>query len=72
MDETFWGLSVQQILGMEYEDIPACICENSHMEVTAIVEKLTKMRQKAKGQAYKLACSRIISAMINGPDVLDF
>lgn len=72
MEETFWGLSVQQILGMDYEDIPACIYENSNMEVTAIVEKVTMMRQKARGQAFKLACSRIISAMINGPDVLNF
>lgn len=69
--DSFWGFTVQEILCMDYEALPETMFEASHMDDVAIVEYVTKVRQGTRSHAKTLACNRIISSMINGPDVLE-
>jgi len=70
--KAFWGFSVAEILKMEYDSIEPTLLDASGLSIEAIVIDVTKRRAASKSDAETLACSRIISAMLNGPDVINF
>lgn len=68
----FWGISVANVIRMDYANLAETIsqaCEG--LSETAIVVEVTKRRKSSDSDAEILACSRIISAFIGGPDVLE-
>lgn len=71
--ELFWTYSAKDIMGMNYEQIKDTIIKaatpSSAEEIAVMV---TRRRESASSPAEQLACSRILSALIDGPDVLDF
>lgn len=71
--ESFWGYSAKEIMGMDYRDIKGNIMSAaSPASMEEIGVAVTKRREEADSPAERLACSRILSALIDGPDVLDF
>lgn len=68
----FWGISVANVIRMEYVNLAKTISQASGgLSETAIVVEVTKRRKASDSDAEILACSRIISAFIEGPDVLE-
>jgi len=71
--ESFWGYSAKEIMGMDYGSIKGNILSAaSPASMEAIGVLITRRREYAESPAEQLACSRILSALIDGPDVLDF
>ena len=71
--ESFWGYSARQIIIMPFAEVSQCILANaSPLEKNEIVVILTKRRNVATSAAERLACNRIMSALVDGPDVLDY
>lgn len=71
--DRFWGLSAKEIVTMEYSCIAGTIMTNAApMSAEDIAVAIVKRRDTVESDAEKLACNRILSALIGGPDVLDF
>lgn len=71
--EPFWQYTAKEIMGMKYEKIKGSImAAASPASVEEIAVTVTKRREASQSPAEKLACSRILSALIDGPDVLEF
>lgn len=71
--EPFWGYSAKDIILMPFAEISECILEKaSPLEKEEIVVVLTKRRHATTSAAERLACNRIMSALVDGPDVLDY
>lgn len=67
----FWGYVVPDIITMDYVELPDVICKASGLSETEIIAELTKRRMKSDSDAEILACSRILSALIGGPDLME-
>lgn len=68
----FWGISVANVIRMEYEELADEISKASGgLKETDIVVEVTKRRKGSDSDAEILACSRIISAYLGGPDVIE-
>jgi hypothetical protein len=60
-------------MGMKYEEIKETIMSAaSPATIEEIAVTITKRREATQSPAEQLACSRILSALIDGPDVLEF
>lgn len=71
--ESFWGYSAREIIVMPFSEISSCVSEKaSPLEKNEIVVALTVRRSASTSAAERLACSRIMSALVDGPDVLDY
>lgn len=71
--ELFWRYSTREIITMKFEDIKECISECApDMSREDIVVELTKRKRAATSVAEQLACNRIVSAFLGGPDVIDY
>lgn len=68
----FWGVTSADIIKMKYSELVPFVRVASGLSDEEIVVSITKRRQQATGDAETLACSRIISAFIDGPDVVEF
>lgn len=71
--ELFWCYSAKDIMAMPYEQVKNNVLEAakpSTIEDVAVV--VAKRRETTESPAEQLACSRILSALIDGPDVLEF
>ncbi len=64
----FWGYVIPEVITMDYEELPKAICEASKLDETEIIAVLTKRRMETDSDAERHACSRILSALIGGPD----
>lgn len=71
LPDTFWGYSVSEIIRMDYNDLSFAVLEASKMSYETVVEVIARRRAMTSNHAEILACNRIISAMIDGPDVLE-
>lgn len=70
--DDFWGISVADVIRMEFEEIVPTISEASGgLSESKIVVEVTKKRIASESHARTLACSRIISAFIGGPDIIN-
>ncbi len=69
--KVFWGYAVPDVITMDYEELPSVICEASGMTETEIIAMVTKRRMESDDDAEVLACSRILSALIGGPDLME-
>lgn len=71
--ELFWTFSAKEIMGMSFDKIKDNVmAAAAPMTLEDIAVVVTKRREHAESPAEKLACSRILSALIDGPDVLEF
>ena len=71
--ENFWTYSVKDIMGMKYEDIKENIMKAAEpLTVDEIGVAVMERREGVESLAERLACCRILSALIDGPDVLEF
>lgn len=67
----FWGYVVPSIITMEYEELPVAICKASGLSETEVIAEVTKRRMESDDDAEIFACSRILSALIGGPDSME-
>ena len=67
----FWGIFVADIIKMDYEELVPAISNASGLTETELIASVTKRRIDSDSDAEVLACSRILSAVIGGPDLLD-
>jgi len=69
----FWVYSTREIITMPYAEIEEKITqEAAPLDKNEIVVELTKRKISATSTAEQLACSRIVSALLGGPDVIDY
>ena len=69
----FWGLGAREIVAMEYSEIADVVMEKAApMTMEEVAVEIIRRRDAAESDAERLACNRILSALIGGPDVLDF
>ena len=68
----FWGISVADVIRMDYAKLymEIRVASGDMADMDVIVE-VTKRRIDADSDAERLACSRIISSFLNGPDVIE-
>ena len=71
MDGIFYGVSIRKVLRMPYEDLAGHIREAANKDYLDIVVDLTERRLAADTDVERAACSRIISSLMDGPDILD-
>lgn len=68
----FWGMNVAEILNMEYALLAEKVIRASGLSADEVIAEVTRRRVNANSDAETLACSRIISACLDGPDVVNF
>lgn len=64
----FFGWKVSDIITMNYTELPKVICESSGLSETEVIAEMTRRRMESNDDAEIFACSRILSALIGGPD----
>lgn len=67
----FWDYMVADLVKMSYEELPGVIREASGLSDTDLIAALTKRRMDSDSHAEIFTCSRILSALIGGPDLLE-
>ena len=72
MDVSFYGIRAGQILSMPFENLAEEVKKAAKKDYLEIIVELTERRLAADTDVEKVACSRIISSLMDGPDVLDF
>lgn len=71
--ESFWGYSAKDVIVMPFAEVSERILKNaSPLKKNEIIVALTKRRTATTSAAERLACNRIMSALVDGPDVLDY
>ena len=71
--DSFWNYSAKDIMAMGYKDIKKeILAAAAPANIEEVAVTLTKRREAADSPAEQLACNRILSALIEGPDVLEF
>lgn len=65
----FWGYSVSDVVKMDYAELKTVI-EASGLPETDVFAVVTKRRVDSDSDAEIFACSRILSAMVGGPDLM--
>lgn len=69
--EPFWGFTVADILRIPFADIEEQLLFASKLTIEELVIAVTKRRKDSESDAEILACNRIISACVKGPDVIE-
>lgn len=70
MSEGFWGITARDIVMMEYEDVATSIREASGYPDEKLIPLITKRRMESEGDLERLACSRILCAILDKPDIM--
>jgi len=69
----FWNFSTRDIITMPYAEIEDNILREAvPLDKQEIIVEMTRRRASATSIAEQLACSRVISAFLGGPDVIDY
>lgn len=71
MDGVFYGIKTGKVLRMPYEDLARRIRKAAKKDYLDIVVEMTERRLAADTDVERAACSRIISSLMDGPDILD-
>ena len=70
---SFWNYSTKDIMAMKYDMIKENVLDAAApASIEDVAVELTKRKEVAESPAEQLACNRILSALIEGPDVLEF
>lgn len=69
-DLDFWGYSVLDIIKMNYEGLAPAIVRASGLSEKELIAAVTGRRMGSGNDAEILACSRILSAVLGGPDLI--
>lgn len=71
MSEGFWGISAKDIVKMEYDELASSVREASGYDDESLIVLITRRRMESDSDLEILACSRILCAVLDKPDIMN-